>query len=202
MTLQFDAHGLIPVIVQDAITSEVLMMAYANQEAYDLMLSTGYTHFWSRSRKKLWRKGEESGHVQKIVSIQTDCDSDTLLVRVHQTGAACHTGAPACFNDTLYGSLDGTSAILPELARVIKDRKANPSESSYTSKLLADEDKSLKKVVEEAGELAIAGKGGDRTAQVWEAADLIFHEMVLLERLEVPMDEVFRKLADRRKGAR
>ncbi|MBI0583463.1 MAG: bifunctional phosphoribosyl-AMP cyclohydrolase/phosphoribosyl-ATP diphosphatase HisIE [Methanomassiliicoccus sp.] len=200
--LKFNADGLLPVIVQDAETNEVLMLAWANQEAYDLMLSTGRTHFWSRSRQKLWMKGEESGHVQDIVSVQTDCDADTLLVRVRQTGNACHLERPSCFADALYGDLGGTAAIIPELRRIIRDRKEHPKEGSYTNQLLANEDKVLKKVVEEAAELAIAGKGRDHDGQVWEAADLIYHQMVLFEYLGLPMDEVFRKLSDRHKGAR
>lgn len=199
---KFNADGLIPVIVQDAGTNEVLMMAWANQEAYDLMLKTGRTHFWSRSRKRLWMKGEESGHVQDIVSIQTDCDSDTLLVRVKQTGNACHLERPSCFGDALYGDLERTAAIVPELRRVIRDRKENPKEGSYTNQLLSNEDKVLKKVVEEAGELAIAGKGSDRQSQIWEAADLIYHQMVLFEYLDLPMDEVFKKLSERHRGVR
>ena len=200
--LRFDDDGLIPAIVQDAETNEVLMMAWANLESYNLMLSTGRTHFWSRSRQRLWMKGEESGHVQDIVSIQTDCDNDTLLIRVKQTGNACHLDRPSCFDEVLYGSLDGTASIIPELRRIIRDRKESPRPGSYTNQLLSDEDKVLKKVVEEAGELAIAGKGKDRNAEIWEAADLIYHQMVLYEFLDLPMSEVFRKLSERHKGAK
>jgi len=201
MTLpfKFDKDGLVPVIVQDAGTNEVLMMAYANEEAYDKMLETGRTHFWSRSRKKLWMKGESSGNVQDIVSIQLDCDSDTLLVRVKQTGNACHLDRPTCFEDILCGDISGTAAIIPELKRVIADRKKNPKEGSYTCKLLQDEDKLLKKVVEEAGEVVISAKGEDRGAQVWEVADLIYHLMVLMEHLNLDPEEVFRQLSERRK---
>jgi phosphoribosyl-ATP pyrophosphohydrolase/phosphoribosyl-AMP cyclohydrolase len=197
--IKFDEKGLVPVIVQDAVSNEVLMMAWANQEAYDLMLSTGYTHFWSRSRAQMWKKGETSGHVQKIVSMHLDCDGDTLLVRVEQTGVACHTGAPTCFNETLYGSDDSTMAVLPDLARVIHDRKLHPKEGSYTNKLLADEDKRLKKVIEEAGEVALACKGHDPKAEAWEVADLIYHLMVAVEGSEISMRDVYSKLAERRK---
>jgi phosphoribosyl-ATP pyrophosphohydrolase/phosphoribosyl-AMP cyclohydrolase len=200
--LKFNADGLIPAIVQDAETNEVLMMAWANQESYDLMLSTGRTHFWSRSRQKLWMKGEESGHVQDIVSIQTDCDNDTLLIRVRQTGNACHLEKASCFDEVLYGDLESTAAIIPELRRIIRDRKANPKPGSYTNQLLSNEDKVLKKVVEEAAELAISGKGKDHDGEVWEAADLIYHQLVLYEYLELPMGEVFKKLADRHKGVK
>jgi len=178
------------------------MLAYANEEAYGKMLETGRTHFYSRSRKKLWMKGEESGHFQDIVAIQTDCDADTLLVRVRQTGNACHLEKPSCFDEVLHGDTASTATIIPELRRIIRDRKENPTETSYTSKLLADEDKVLKKVVEEAGELAIAGKGKDRQSQIWEAADLIYHQMVLYEYLDLPLDEVFRKLDLRHKGGK
>jgi phosphoribosyl-ATP pyrophosphohydrolase/phosphoribosyl-AMP cyclohydrolase len=200
--LKFNSDGLMPVIVQDAITNEVLMLAWTNQEAYDLMLKTGKTHFWSRSRQKLWMKGEESGHVQDIVSIQTDCDADTLLVKVKQTGNACHLERPSCFDEVLQGSIDGTAAILPELRRIIKDRKEHPKEGSYTNQLLSNEDKVLKKVIEEAGELAIAGKCKDAKGEVWEAADLIYHQMVLFEYLDLPLEDVYRKLSERHKGAK
>ncbi|MEM0448252.1 MAG: bifunctional phosphoribosyl-AMP cyclohydrolase/phosphoribosyl-ATP diphosphatase HisIE [Methanomassiliicoccales archaeon] len=197
--LKFDEKGLIPVIVQDALTSEVLMMAYANREAYEKMLQTGRTHFYSRSRGKLWMKGETSGHVQDIVSMQVDCDRDCLLVRVRQTGVACHLQRPSCFQDLVYGELEGTSAIIPELQRVIKERKESPKEGSYTNSLLANEDKMLKKVVEEAAEVALACKSQDQEAQHREVADLIYHLMVVLEGKGVDMEGVYRVLWQRRK---
>ena len=129
MKLNFDSNGLIPVVVQDYLTNEVLMVAWANEEAYEKMLTTGKTHFWSRSRQKLWMKGETSGHIQDIVSIQTDCDADTLLVKVKQTGNACHLDKPSCFDEVLYGSTEKTAAIIPELVRIIHDRKENPAGS-------------------------------------------------------------------------
>lgn len=198
-TLKYDEKGLLPVIVQDKDTNEVLMHAYTNQEAFDLMLETGKTHFWSRSRDEIWMKGETSGHIQEIASIQTDCDEDTLLIRVDQTGVACHTGRPSCFHDVLYGDIMGTAAIIPELRRVIKDRKENPQEGSYTCKLFDDEDKMLKKVVEEAAELTIAAKGGNQDEMAWETADLIYHLLVLIEAKELSMEKVFEKLSERRK---
>ena len=202
MKLNFDSNGLIPVVAQDYLTNEVLMVAWANEEAYEKMLTTGKTHFWSRSRQKLWMKGETSGHIQDIVSIQTDCDADTLLVKVKQTGNACHLDKPSCFDEVLYGSTEKTAAIIPELVRIIHDRKENPKEGSYTNALLNDEDKVLKKVIEEAGEVAIAGKGKDRDAQIWEAADLIYHQLVMYEYLGLPMDEVFGKLTRRHGGSK
>ncbi|NLI73546.1 MAG: bifunctional phosphoribosyl-AMP cyclohydrolase/phosphoribosyl-ATP diphosphatase HisIE [Euryarchaeota archaeon] len=200
--LKYDENGLLPVIVQDAETNEVLMLAYANEEAYNKMLETGRTHFFSRSRKKLWMKGESSGNVQDIVSMQIDCDADTLLVRVRQTGDACHLEKPSCFDEVIYGNLSETAAIIPELRRIIRDRKENPVEGSYTNKLLSDDDLVLKKVIEEAGELAIAGKGGDRQSQIWEAADLVYHQMVLLEYLNLPWKDIFQKLTSRHRGGK
>jgi phosphoribosyl-ATP pyrophosphohydrolase/phosphoribosyl-AMP cyclohydrolase len=199
LPLKFDENGLIPVIVQDAETNEVLMLAYANLEAYNKMLETGRTHFWSRSRNKLWMKGETSGNVQDIVSMQTDCDSDTLLVGVKQTGVACHLNRPSCFGDVLKGDLESTAAIIPELRRVIKERKASPKEGSYTNSLLSNEDKRLKKVVEEAGEVAIAFKGNDDKAKTHEVADLIYHLMVALEGEEIDIQAVYRVLSERRR---
>jgi phosphoribosyl-ATP pyrophosphohydrolase/phosphoribosyl-AMP cyclohydrolase len=198
MTLKYDENGLIPVIVQDHVTSEVLMVAWANEDAVNLMKSTGYTHFWSRSRKKLWKKGEESGHLQKIVSMQTDCDSDTILVRAEQTGAACHTGAASCFNELIYGNVNGTSAIIPELKRVLRSRKENPSPDSYTCKLFKDENKMCKKIVEEAGELMLSIKDKNEKEMAWELADLIYHVMVAIEKTGLPMEKVFEKLSERR----
>ena len=197
--LKFDEKGLIPVIVQDALTSDVLMMAYANREAYDKMLETGRTHFYSRSRQRLWMKGETSGHVQDIVSMQVDCDGDCLLVRVRQTGVACHLERPSCFDEVLSGDLKGTSAILPELVRVIHDRKVNPKEGSYTSSLFSNEDKMLKKIVEEAAEIALASKSTDKRMQAWEVADLIYHLLVVLEGEEISLEMVYRQLSERRK---
>jgi phosphoribosyl-ATP pyrophosphohydrolase/phosphoribosyl-AMP cyclohydrolase len=197
--LKFDEKGLMPVIVQDALTSEVMMMAYANREAYDKMLETKRTHFYSRSRQKLWMKGETSGHVQDIVSMQLDCDGDCLLVRVNQTGVACHLDRPSCFDDVLLGDLDCTSAIIPELKRVIRDRKLHPKEGSYTTSLFANEDRMLKKVVEEAAEVALASKSKDKKMQAWEVADLIYHLMVVLEGEDISLDQVYQILSERRK---
>ncbi|MCL2032710.1 MAG: bifunctional phosphoribosyl-AMP cyclohydrolase/phosphoribosyl-ATP diphosphatase HisIE [Methanomassiliicoccaceae archaeon] len=197
--LKFDKDGLIPVVVQDHLTNEVLMVAWANREAFELMKSTGNTHFWSRSRQKLWMKGEESGHVQRIISIQTDCDVDTLLVRVEQTGPACHTGSPSCFSETIYGSLDQTMNIIPELKRVLIDRLENPAEGSYTCLLYSDENKMCKKVIEEAGEFTLALKDGDDDAAAWELADLIYHTMVAVTKSGLPMEKVYEKLAERKK---
>ncbi len=197
--LKYNEKGLLPVIVQDAETNEVLMLAYTNQEAYDRMIETGMTHFWSRSRQELWKKGETSGNTQEVISIQTDCDSDTLLVRVKQKGNACHLNRPSCFVDILYGDIKKTAAIIPELKRVIEDRKDNPQEGSYTNQLMENKDQMFKKLVEEATELAIAAKNDDHEEIAWEAADLIYHLIVLLEGSEMPIGKVFEKLSERRR---
>jgi phosphoribosyl-ATP pyrophosphohydrolase len=196
---KFDDKGLIPVVVQDHITGEVLMVAWANEEAIQKMKETGYTHFWSRSRQKLWKKGEESGNVQKIVSIQSDCDDDTLLVRVIQkNGIACHTGNPTCFYKTVYGDPMQTSMIIAELRRVIHDRKVNPEEGSYTCKLFNDETKMCKKIVEEAAEYVLAIKDKDEDEVAWELADLIYHSLVAAEKENIDLQKVYEKLAERR----
>ena len=196
---KFDDKGLIPVVVQDHITGEVLMVAWANEEAVEKMKETGYTHFWSRSRQKLWKKGEESGNVQKIVSIQSDCDDDTLLVRVIQAnGVACHTGNPTCFYKTVYGDPMQTSMIIAELRRVIHDRKVNPEEGSYTCKLFNDETKMCKKIVEEAAEYVLAIKDKDEDEVAWELADLIYHSLVAAEKENIDLQKVYEKLAERR----
>lgn len=196
--MKYDEKGLMPAVVQDSVTNEVLMVAWVNEEALRLMKETGYTHFWSRSRNRLWKKGEESGHIQKIVSIQSDCDSDTLLVRVVQTGVACHTGSPSCFAEILYGDVSPTAAILPELKRVIDDRIANPDESSYTCKLLRDDNKLSKKIIEEATEFVLSFKDGDEEGMAWELADVIYHVMVAVEKSGLPMEKVYEKLSERR----
>ena len=195
--LNYDEKGLIPVIVQDYRTNEVLMMAYSNEEAVKLMYETGYTHFWSRSRQKMWKKGEEAGHVQKIRSIQADCDDDTLLVRVEQTGVACHTGNPSCFFKLIYGNTDQTAAIIPELIRTVEDRKNNPSEESYTCKQFGDESKMCKKIVEEAAEVALAVKDHDEDEIAAETSDLIYHTIVALVKEGVDLGKIYGELTER-----
>ena len=199
MELKFDKDGLIPVVVQDHINNQVLMVAWANHEAYDLMLKTGMTHFWSRSRQELWKKGNTSGHFQYIKSIETDCDQDTLLVRVEQIGFSCHMNRPSCFYDVINGNKEITAAILPELQKTIRDRHNNPTEDSYTCKLMRDENKMCKKIVEEAGEFVLAIKDGDQEEMAWELADLIYHVLVAVEKTGLPMDKVYSKLAERKK---
>ena len=194
--LVFGADGLLPAVVQDRGSGDVLMVAFANAEALALTASTGQAHFWSRSRQALWRKGETSGHTLAVTSMHRDCDGDTVLMTVDPAGPACHSGSRTCFGDetaTLAGGLG-------ELERVIAARaKADPSES-YTARLLGRGlDHTLKKVGEEATEVVLAAKGesDDRLAE--ECADLVYHLMVVLAHRRLPLARVLQVLADRRK---
>ena len=198
--LKFDEKGLIPVVVQDAKTNAVLMMAYMNKEAFEKTLETGYMTYYSRSRQQLWKKGETSGHVQKLISLSYDCDGDTLLARVEQTGVACHTGSYSCFfNDIKGESKNSTAGILDELYAVILDRKQNPKEGSYTNYLFDKGiDKILKKVGEESAEVIIASKNPDKGELRYEAADLLYHLLVLLAERDMVPEEIFEELASRR----
>lgn len=137
-------NGLLPVVAQDAITGDVLMLAYMDREAFEATRATGYMHYHSRSRGKLWKKGEESGHVQQVVALDLDCDGDALVAKVRQTGPACHTGKATCFHNRIHGEGD---VVLRELVRVMRERQANPNPASHTSKLFASENLRLKKVV-------------------------------------------------------
>ncbi len=213
---------LIPAVVQDHKNKEVLMVAYMNLEALQKSLETGETHFWSRSRKKLWRKGETSGHSQKIRAIFVDCDEDTLLVEVEQTGAACHTGKPSCFFQALTpaGALAPRAAanrsavilrartyfnesgpqktpVLEALYQTILERKRQPSPESYTSSLFEGGiDRILKKVGEEAGEFIISAKNGLKKEIIHEMADLVYHLFVALGHYDIPIqaiEEEFRR---------
>jgi phosphoribosyl-ATP pyrophosphohydrolase/phosphoribosyl-AMP cyclohydrolase len=189
---KFDEGGLIPAVVQDALDGRVLMVAYMNSEALEKTKVTGYVHFWSRSRKELWRKGETSGNQLRYVSHEADCDGDVLLVRVRPEGPTCHLGRPSCFPSASVGVLGDLEALLAE-------RRRNPRESSYSSALMADEAKRLKKVVEEAGEVVVAARGGSDDEVVHEAADLTFHLLVLLAARGIPWSKVLQELEGRRR---
>lgn len=196
MRPDFKKMALIPAIVQDYQTKQVLMLAYVNEEAYDKMLELGQTVFYSRSRNELWHKGETSGHYQKIKGMYLDCDQDTLLIFVDQTGAACHTGAYSCFFNPIipFEAKD----IFYELAALIKERKNHPQEKSYTNYLLDQGiDKVLKKVGEEATETVIAAKNQDKNDLIGEIADLIYHLFVMMDIKEVSLDDIKAKLIDR-----
>ena len=210
--VKFDEKGLVPAIVQEE-NGQVLMLAYMNEESLKKTLETGYTWFYSRSREKLWNKGETSGNVQKVREISYDCDGDTLLVRVHQTGVACHTGTYSCFSGRRLGENEKSVAVVPEepqaslanvlndLYEVIRDRQLNPVEGSYTNYLFQHgQDKILKKVGEEAAETIIASKNMDRQEIAYEMGDLWYHCLVLLAFHNLSPESVFRELRNRRNG--
>jgi len=200
--LTFDAQGLIPAVVQDWRDGTVLMLAFMNQEALLKTIETKSVHFWSRSRQTLWKKGETSGHTLHLKDLFLDCDGDAVLVKVEPVGPTCHTGERACFFSRL-DSLETKTAeswggILDRLYQMIQERKRRPSSESYTSTLLeSGVDHILKKVVEEAGEVAIAGKGGKKDEIVYETADLLFHTLVALGYHNVAPQEVYQELATR-----
>lgn len=205
--INYDAAGLVPAIVQDAVSKEVLMLAYMNEESLRLSLESGETWFWSRSRSELWHKGATSGHTQRIRSLSYDCDGDTLLVLVDQKGPACHTGKYSCFHNPLpVGGAGGDSvpaegsrfAMLGELERTISERYAERPEGAYTSYLFEKGlDKILKKFGEESIEVVIAAKNGDNAELGSEAGDLLFHLMVLLRERGLPLDSVMEVLRER-----
>ena len=198
--VKFDKNGLICAIAQDYETGEVLMQAYMNAEALDATLKTGYAHYYSRSRQKLWKKGEESGHTQKVVSAAFDCDRDCILLQIEQTGAACHTGERSCFHGPVVTSAQGGLTFLGELVRVVEDRKNNPVEGSYTAYLFGrGVDKIAKKMGEEAVEVVIASKNDDKEDLTREIADLTYHLLVLMEEKGVSLADVCTELKKRHK---
>jgi len=206
--LKFDEKGLIPAVLQDWRDGTVLMVAYMNREALEKTLATGIAHFWSRSRQQLWEKGVTSGHRQRVREVFVDCDQDTLLITVTPDGPACHTGERACFFarlSDLAASCEGGAktaeargGVLDRLYETILERKRAPTPDSYVASLLAaGQDKVLKKVTEEAGEVILASKGQKREEIVHEAADLLFHLLVVLGYHEVPPTDVYQELARR-----
>lgn len=205
--IDWDETPLIPVIAQDVNTQEVLMLAYMNQEALSLTLSTGYAYYYSRSRDRLWKKGETSGHTQKLIEALLDCDGDTLLLKVEQEGVACHTGRKNCFFTSL---LDGQTThqplvdttqsydILDTLYHTICERKGASPESSYVAKLFHKGDNAfLKKIVEEAGELTFAVKDNNEHEIIYEAADLWFHSLIALASRGISPDKIRQELSRR-----
>ena len=194
--LKYNEKGLIPAIVTDARTGKVLMLAYMNRESLEITINEERTCFFSRSRNELWRKGETSGNVQTVVSIATDCDLDTLLIDVIPAGPACHTGNESCFfNNVFEASAPFTVQGLMEL---IKGRKTDKKEGSYTTYLFEKgRDKILKKVGEEATEVIIAGKADDKAETVYELADLMYHAMVLMADMDISVDDILKELASR-----
>lgn len=196
--LKFDDRGLIPAVVVDTITKQVLTVAYMNEESLRISMTEGRTCFWSRSRQELWRKGETSGNVQHIVSITADCDADALVVVVEKDGPACHTGSDSCFFRPVWHSDTLQDFSLQGLYDLLADRKAARPEGSYTSYLFDKGiDKILKKVGEESTEVIIAAKADDRKETVYELADLAYHAMVLMVQMGISVEDVHRELASR-----
>ncbi len=196
--LKFDSQGLIPAVVVDAITKDVLTVAYMNKESLKISMEKGLTCFYSRSRGELWLKGETSGNYQHIVSITADCDNDALTVVVEKDGPACHTGSDSCFTKPVYQSDELSQFSLEGLYNLLLDRKAKMPEGSYTTYLFEKGiDKILKKVGEECTEVIIAGKADDKKETVYEIADLAYHVMVLMTEMGITVEDVHRELASR-----
>jgi phosphoribosyl-ATP pyrophosphohydrolase/phosphoribosyl-AMP cyclohydrolase len=201
--LKYDAHGLIPAVIQEAETGEVLMVAWMDRDALAATLETGLTHFWSRSRQTPWRKGETSGHSQHVRGVYADCDGDTLLVQVHQEGVACHTGNRTCFFTSLQGP--GPAAnMLDRIEQIVAARKTAAPVGSYVTQLLAGgEPATCRKIGEEAVEVVTAALGGEGDRRVVEeVADLWFHTLVLLGGRSIPLREVLEELARRHAAGR
>lgn len=206
MDIKFDEQGLLPAVIQDWLDGSVLMLGYMNQEALNKTLGTKSVHFWSRSRKKLWEKGETSGNKLIVKELFVDCDRDTILVKAQPLGPTCHTGERACFfskldeqgNSEVGKSAEASGGILEGVLRTIRDRRASPQAGSYTSKLFAGgHDKILKKVAEEAGEVLIASKGGKKEDIIYEMADLFFHTLMVLGYHDVSLQDIYQELGKR-----
>lgn len=209
-TIQIDwkkVNGLIPVITQDATTNEVLMLAYMNEEALQLTQQTNKAHYFSRTKNRIWLKGESSGHIQTVENILIDCDNDTILLKVHQDGVACHTGRRSCFftdlqnNQSIHNievDTKQTYGVIENLYHTILDKKNDDPKKSYTAKLLQGKENSmLKKIVEEAGEFTFAIKDNDKEEIVYEAADLLYHSLVALASRNISPDQVKQEIARR-----
>ncbi|GLZ64861.1 bifunctional phosphoribosyl-AMP cyclohydrolase/phosphoribosyl-ATP diphosphatase HisIE [Bacillus velezensis] len=195
--LRFDEAGLIPAIIQDAASKEVLTLAYMNRESYEKTIETKETWFYSRSRGELWHKGATSGNTQKVKAIRYDCDQDALVVLAEPSGPACHKGSYSCFSTEKADAQD-RFGILNELESVIAKRQAEMPDGAYTTYLFREGvDKILKKVGEEAAEVIIAAKNRDHEELKWEAADLLYHLLVLLREQSLPLDDVLDVLAKR-----
>lgn len=196
--LKFDENGLIPAVVQDAITKKVLTVAYMNKESLKISMEKGLTCFFSRSRQELWLKGETSGNYQHIVSITADCDNDALVVLVEKDGPACHTGEDSCFTKEVYQSEQLHDFSLQSLYELLEGRKKDLPENSYTTYLFQKGlDKILKKVGEECTEVIVASKGNDKKETIYELADLAYHAMVLMVEMGISVEDVHKELASR-----
>ena len=196
--LKYDDRGLIPAVVIDTETRRVLMVAYMNEESLRLSMEKGLTCFYSRSRRQLWTKGETSGNFQHIVSITADCDRDTLLVEVRKDGPACHLGTESCFSDVIFEGDEPAAFQYQDLMDMLRGRKENPKEGSYTTYLFEKGlDKILKKVGEETTEVIIAAKDRDRANTIYEIGDLMYHVMVLMIEAGISLDNIKREMASR-----
>ncbi|MCL2662995.1 MAG: bifunctional phosphoribosyl-AMP cyclohydrolase/phosphoribosyl-ATP diphosphatase HisIE [Oscillospiraceae bacterium] len=220
--LKFDKDGLIPAVVVDAESGDVLMLAYMNEKSLNISIDEGRTFFWSRSRNEIWQKGKTSGNIQHIVSIRADCDKDSLVVTVKKDGPACHTGAESCFFEDLYvadagsnrdrsadratnSETDSATATKPfslnTLHEIVEDRKENKKPGSYTTYLFEKGlDKILKKLGEETTEVIIAAKSDDKAETIYELADLTYHALVLMTEMGITLEDVKRELASRHIG--
>lgn len=203
---KFDEQGLLPAVVQDWLDGSILMLGYMNQEAIARTLATKRVHFWSRSRRRLWEKGETSGHTLHVKDLFVDCDHDTILVKAQAEGPTCHTGERACFFVRLdeQGRIggdktqDAAGGILNAVLQTIRDRRTHPRTGSYTTKLFeGGHDKILKKVAEEAGEVLLASKGGKREEIVYEIADLLFHTLMVLGYHDIALQDIYMELGKR-----
>lgn len=197
-TLKFDEKGLIPAVVVDTETKKVLTVAYMNAESLRISMEKGLTCFFSRSRQKLWLKGETSGNVQHIVKITADCDRDALVVEVRKEGPACHLGTDSCFNEVIFEGEEPPAFQYPDLMEMLEGRKAQPKEGSYTTYLFEKGlDKMLKKVGEETTEVIIAAKDGDKANTIYEIGDLMYHVMVLMIEMGISLEDVKKEMASR-----
>lgn len=202
INIKYDEKGLVPAIIQDIETGKVLMLAYMNEESLNKTMETGKTWFFSRSRKKLWNKGETSGNFQTVEEIKYDCDGDTLLILVNQKGPACHTGNRTCFFNIVKETENPKwdISILESLAATIKNRKENPKGDSYTNYLLTKGvDKICKKVGEESSEVIIAAKNNSKEELTYEISDLVYHVLVLMEDRGVKIEDIKNELRKREK---
>ena len=205
--IKFNAHGLVPAVAYDVCSGQVVMLAYMNEESFQKTVETGYAHYYSRSRRELWKKGETSGHLQKVKSIKLDCDGDTVLLEIEQTGAACHTGNQSCFyrelKDGKWQQAEESTNVARGMAveyAIVKERGENPVEGSYTNYLLEKGlDKILKKVGEECTEVVIGAKNRSKEEVTYETADLIYHLSVLLYEQGLTWDDIGKEILNRRK---
>ena len=196
--LKYDDRGLIPAVVIDTETRRVLMVAYMNEESLRLSMEKGLTCFYSRSRQQLWLKGDTSGNYQHIVSITADCDRDTLLVEVRKDGPACHLGTESCFSDVIFEGDEPPAFQYEDLMEMLRGRRDNPKEGSYTTYLFQKGlDKMLKKVGEETTEVIIAAKDHDRANTIYEIGDLMYHVMVLMVEMGISLEDIYREMASR-----